>query len=59
MYDPKDRIYFIPNMSTVIDAETKHIISSPNLPVGGAVENVPNGQQKETDAKEKVDDKDE
>ena len=46
MYDPKDRIYFIPNMSTVIDAETKHIISSPNLPVGGAVENVPNGQQK-------------
>ena len=59
MYDPKDRIYFIPNMSTVIDAETKHIISSPNLPVGGAVENVPNGQQKEIDAKEKVDDKDE
>ena len=59
MYDPKDRIYFIPNMSTVIDAETKHIISSPNLPVGGAVENVPNEQQKETDAKEKVDDKDE
>ena len=59
MYDPKDRIYFIPNMSTVIDAETKHIISSPNLPIGGAVENVPNGQQKEIDAKEKVDDKDE
>ena len=59
MYDPKDRIYFIPNMSTVIDAETKHIISSPNLPVGGAVENVPNEQQKEIDAKEKVDDKDE
>ena len=59
MYDPKDRIYFIPNMSTVIDAETKHIISSPNLPVGGAVENVQNEQQKETDAKEKVDDKDE
>ena len=59
MYDPKDRIYFIPNMSTVIDAETKHIISSPNLPVGGVVENVPNGQQKEIDAKEKVDDKDE
>lgn len=59
MYDPKDRIYFIPNMSTVIDAETKHIISSPNLPVGGAVENVLNGQQKEIDAKEKVDDKDE
>ena len=59
MYDPKDRIYFIPNMSTVIDAETKHIISSPNLPVGGAVENVPNGQQKEINAKEKVDDKDE
>ena len=59
MYDPKDRIYFIPNMSTVIDAETKHIISSPNLPVGGAVENVPNGQQKENDVKEKVDDKDE
>lgn len=59
MYDPKDRIYFIPNMSTVIDAETKHIISSPNLPVGGAVENVSNGQQKEIDAKEKVDDKDE
>lgn len=59
MYDPKDRIYFIPNMSTVIDAETKHIISSPNLPVGGAIENVPNGQQKEIDAKEKVDDKDE
>ena len=59
MYDPKDRIYFIPNMSTVIDAETKHIISSPNLPVGGAVENVPSGQQKEIDAKEKVDDKDE
>ena len=59
MYDPKDRIYFIPNMSTVIDAETKHIISSPNLPVGGAVENVPNEQQKEIDAKEKVDDKNE
>ena len=59
MYDPKDRIYFIPNMSTVIDAETKHIISSPNLPVGGVVENVPNEQQKEIDAKEKVDDKDE
>lgn len=59
MYDPKDRIYFIPNMSTVIDAETKHIISSPNLPVGGAVENVPNEQQKENDVKEKVDDKDE
>ena len=59
MYDPKDRIYFIPNMSTVIDAESKHIISSPNLPVGGAVENVPNEQQKEIDAKEKVDDKDE
>ena len=59
MYDPKDRIYFIPNMSTVIDAETKHIISSPNLPVGGDVENVPNGQQKEKDTKEKVDDKDE
>ena len=59
MYDPKDRIYFIPNMSTVIDAETKHIISSPNLPVGGTVENVPNGQQKENDVKEKVDDKDE
>ena len=59
MYDPKDRIYFIPNMSTVIDAETKHIISSPNLPVGGAVENIPNGQQKEIDAKEKVDDKNE
>ena len=59
MYDPKDRIYFIPNMSTVIDAETKHIISSPNLPVGGAVENVPNEQQKEIEAKEKVDDKDE
>ena len=59
MYDPKDRIYFIPNMSTVIDAETKHIISSPNLPVDGAVENVSNGQQKEIDAKEKVDDKDE
>ena len=59
MYDPKDRIYFIPNMSTVIDAETKHIISSPNLPVGDAVENVPNGQQKEVDVKEKVDDKDE
>lgn len=59
MYDPKDRIYFIPNMSTVIDAETKHIISSPNLPVAGAVESVPNGQQKEIDAKEKVDDKDE
>ena len=59
MYDPKDRIYFIPNMSTVIDAETKHIISSPNLPVGGAVENVPNGQQKEIEAKEKVDDEDE
>ena len=59
MYDPKDRIYFIPNMSTVIDAKTKHIISSPNLPVGGAVENVPNEQQKENDVKEKVDDKDE
>ena len=59
MYDPKDRIYFIPNMSTVIDAETKHIISSPNLPVGGTVENAQNEQQKETDAKEKVDDKDE
>ena len=59
MYDPKDRIYFIPNMSTVIDAETKHIISSPNLPVGGAVENVSNEQQKENDVKEKVDDKDE
>ena len=59
MYDPKDRIYFIPNMSTVIDAETKHIISSPNLPVGGVAENVHNEQQKEIDAKEKVDDKDE
>lgn len=31
MYDPEKRVYFIPNMSTVIDAENKQIISSPSL----------------------------
>lgn len=31
MYDPDEQIYFIPNMSTVIDAKTKKIISSPEL----------------------------
>ena len=31
MYDPEKRVYFIPNMSTVIDANTKQIISSPDI----------------------------
>ena len=31
MYDPDEQVYFIPNMSTVIDAKTKKIISSPEL----------------------------
>ena len=31
MYDPDEQVYFIPNMSTVIDAKTKRIISSPEL----------------------------
>ena len=31
MYDPEEKVYFIPNMSTVIDAKTKEIISSPEL----------------------------
>ena len=31
MYDPEKRVYFIPNMSTVIDAQNKQIISSPQM----------------------------
>ena len=31
MYDPEEQVYFIPNMSTVVDANTKEIISSPEL----------------------------
>ena len=31
MYDPDEQVYFIPNMSTVIDANSKQIISSPSM----------------------------
>lgn len=31
MYDPDEQVYFIPNMSTVIDANSKQIISSPDM----------------------------
>ena len=41
MYDPIDRSYFIPNMSTVIDAENKQVISSPDM----AKEGLNNGNQ--------------
>ena len=36
MYDPEEKVYFIPNMSTVVDAKTKEIISSPELAKQGA-----------------------
>ena len=62
MYDPIERTYFIPNMSTLIDAENKKIISSPNLQNGEiGVEGIQNKQNENNEQKEKmkVDDKDE
>ena len=62
MYDPIERTYFIPNMSTLIDAENKKIISSPNLQNGEiGVEEMQNKQNENNEQKEKtkVDDKDE
>ena len=35
MYDPDEQVYFIPNMSTVIDANSKKIISSPDMAKDG------------------------
>ena len=43
MYDPIDRSYFIPNMSTVIDAENKQVISSPDM----AKEGIQNNQEQQ------------
>lgn len=43
MYDPVDRSYFIPNMSTVIDAENKQVISSPDM----AKEGIQNNQEQQ------------
>ena len=45
MYDPVDRSYFIPNMSTVIDAKNKQVISSPDM----AKEGIQNNQEQQID----------
>ena len=54
MFDPIDRSYFIPNMSTVIDAENKQVISSPDM----AKEGFNNGNQeiKINDNKQQIND---
>lgn len=70
MYDPDEQVYFIPNMSTVIDANTKKIISSPDMAKQGMqgqdMESIqPQNQQigkqpkNENEKKVKVDDKNE
>ena len=48
MYDPVDRSYFIPNMSTVIDAENKQVISSPDM----AKEGIQNNQEQQINGQE-------
>ena len=60
MYDPVDRSYFIPNMSTVIDAENKQVISSPDM----AKEGIQNNQEqqinnKQNDNKQQLNNKEE
>ena len=47
MYDPDEQVYFIPNMSTVIDAKTKRIISSPELAKQGT-----QGENQDVDSKQ-------
>lgn len=50
MYDPDNRVYYIPNMSTVIDANTKKIISSPDMVKEGLQDQ--NQQESQIDKKE-------
>lgn len=50
MYQPNDRVYFIPNMGTVFDAKNKQIISSPDLAKQGLQDQ--NQQESQIDKKE-------